>query len=396
MIKKVFFFLAILLTLNCRKSDDYIDSYGVHHSGNPVVKWRFVFPDTLTFPGDIKPIVYKDKVFFTFGNIVYAFNKQSGAVLGKWKEESGWYVGIVNPIVWKNLIIFNASATKLEKIVALNMDTYKKEWEIPIYSDADEVVVMNNKIFLIRNSGLAVLNLSTLKEEKSIPLKRQTGIFEMNTFPQFYFNLNKEICFVTVHYKDEERHLLNYNVNLDTVIYDAYLYNNKGYENISNYCRIYNDKVIFNEGTKKMKGCSLKTGEILWLYELNVYGGTTGTYPTFGDSSVIVGMGSNSFLTKVNVNNGRQIWKVEKQNKLFGFSSNENLYCYKDVVYWNGGGDLFAFKSDNAKAVWQNWAKKRDFSFPNYMVFDDGNIYLGATNSNGKGGHSAVCIEAIE
>ena len=63
------------------------------------------------------------------------------------------------------------------------------------------------------------------------------------------------------------------------------------------------------------------------------------------------------------------------------------------MIYWSGGGNGYAFRADNGTPVWQNWAEPRDLTIHHNFIFEDNNIFVGASNKNWKGGHSAICIE---
>ena len=389
---KKLFYLIIFLVISCSKSDEYVDRWGVHHAGNPNIKWRFVFPDTLTYGGDIAPVIYKDKVFFTFGRIVYALDKRSGNLLGKWVGNYGTAFSVKRLYVWKNLLILNGAARTTEKIFAINMDTNQLAWELPFYVDYDEFAGVEDKLFFIRDSKLVVLNISSMKVEKSIPLSLQTGIFSFNSFPEFYLNSKKESCFLTMFYENNEKRLLNYNLTLDTVIYNQYLTEQKG-NNTTNFCKIEGDNVVYSEGNGSVRSNNLTTGAYSWIHNINTIGNTTSGRPAFGEKSVFVSTSSNEYLVRLNLSEGKEIWKIKKERNIFGFSSNEQFYYHRNMIYWSGGGSGYAFRADNGSPVWQNWAAPRNLAIHHNFIFEDNNIFVGASNDNWKGGHSAICIE---
>jgi outer membrane protein assembly factor BamB len=388
--KKFFFLFGLLLFLRSCDKSDYTDNWGVRHVGCPKIKWRFVFPDNQKYPGSIKnPILYKEKVLFISGNFIYVLDKSTGKLLGS--IASGWFLGNSQPYVWKNLLIFNGATRRNEKIIAFNMDTYNKEWEIPFYADFDEMSVVGNSLFLVRDSYLVSVNLTTLKEEKSFPLSFQTKLFEPNTFPQIYLNEKNEFNYVIITYQNEDKRLIKYNMTLDTVVYNEYLYINKNEIDYTYYCKIFGDKIIYDEANKKIKCNDFKTGKRIWNYALNVYGNTLGGIPAFNSNSVVVGTGSNQYLVRLNFKDGKEIWKKEKSNKTFGFSSSTQFYFYENVIYWSGE-NLYAFNVDNGEPIWQNWEKEQGIKMFGRMIFENNNIYIGATN-NSSDGHSAICIE---
>jgi outer membrane protein assembly factor BamB len=369
--KKIFFLLGLFIFLSGCSKNDYTDNWGVRHVGRPNVKWRFIFPVNQQYPGSIEmPILFKDKVAFISGNIIYVLDKLTGKLMSS-MEASGWYLGDLKPYVWKNLIIFNGGNRRNEKIIAFNMDTYKKEWEIPIYTDFDEITVVGNSLFLIRDSYLVKLNLTTLKEEKSFPLSFQTKLFEPNTFPQIYLNEKNEFNYVIITYQNEEKRLID----------NTY------------HCKIFGNKIIYDEANKKIICNDFKTGKRIWNYALNVYGNTVGGIPAFNNNSVIVSTGSNKFLVRLSLDEGKEIWKIEPSNKTFGFSSFEQFYFYENVLYWSGGEHLYAFNADSGEPIWQNWEKDQKLKMYGQMIFENNNIYIGATNDFPNDGHSAICIE---
>lgn len=393
--KKVTIYLlliSVIILSGCKDEFDYVDDFGVQHAGNPEVKWRFNFPEAKTFQNGVAPVIYKDKVFFAFQNSVFALDKNSGKLLNHWKTDEIWSLAMFKPYVYKNLIIFNGGALSPQKILAYNMDTFQKQWEVPFNAKTSTMLGIEEKLFLLQNNNLIMFNLNTQKVEKNINLSTTNGVFQFNTFPNVYFNELKQICFVTIDYPNNEKRLLNYNIDLDKIIFEKNLYMSYDVNTATRYCMVYNNTIVYNEGSGLIKCCGLKTGESLWQHSLLGRERIEGGYPTFYDNSLVVSTGDNQYLVRLNIKDGTEVWKIKSGNKSYGWSSWERFYSYKNRVYWGGG--LTALNIDNGNPVWLNWAEdKRKLYLTNLKAFEDDNVFLGGINTDSKTGQSAICLK---
>lgn len=336
--------VLVFLTLSCRKED---------YSQKPEIIWEKEFPSFVpTGNWKSSPVIFEDYLIVAIGDpssleaTLYKFSKKDGSYIAKWEETINEILGcsfyIGNKYLYKNLLI---SKKECDKVVAINLNSMKTEWEIDSYDSQSNIYPLNEKVYTVEYSqnGLNIYEIDIEKKEKKFiylvpPI--EYGVFVEVQKPHFYKDSSSTRLVITTQ-KESEFILVNYNIT---------------------------------------------NSEIAWEVKMNEYNNKEATPADISSTNNLIIVSSNDYISCRSKINGDYIWSKDRDisynveeplvTEERTISATNKLYCYD-----NSNGQIIWTRNDKQDGI--GWGSSANLGFMGDLFFigssplnpDNGNAY---------------------
>ncbi len=375
--------LLFLLSLSCNKESDF---EGI---GEPSIVWTTVLNNKAI--SSMRPIVYKDKVYFSdrINNfteyVLVGLNKKDGKKLVETKIP--FAPTDLDNHTYDNLTIF---ITHLGQIHCFDLETATLKWTLQESLYASKSI--DSLVFGVQNNHIVKLNILNKAIETIGSVTVASTFWTGTPFFDVFKNSDGDICLSNIYSKNQQLTLSTKNLTKNTIIAEHEIYSDALDGGFSSFFKVKHDRAYYGN-SEKILCRNLKTGAVEWLNSLSGSGtgGSCGSELFFGDDELFMATYGNRYLVAFDWATGAELWRIKNDINFIGFGSMENFFYYKRILYW--AADSFqAVEGATGRVL---WFFKDEFDTDSPLTFyhlptADGNLLYVAGSSK------ILCIKMAE